>query len=115
MPYSIYTYENVSMGAAAIQSALDILNDSDKQQFLNNVEQWSCGMEYQMFDSIKYSSIYCKMDCKVLMGGYCVFRDWMLEHTEFVLDSYITIQSCASWFMLKSGCYENVFQISGVL
>ena len=28
------------------------------------------GMEHQMFDLIGYSSIYCKMDCKVLMDGY---------------------------------------------
>ena len=27
----------------------------------------------------------------------------------------ITIQSMASSFMLKSGCYEHVYQISGVL
>ena len=68
-----------------------------------------------MFDLIKYSSIYCKMDCKVLMDGYCVFRDWMLEHTELDVDRYTTIQSLASSFMLRSGCYDNVFQISGVL
>ena len=43
VPYDIYTYENVSTGAASIQSALDILNDSDKQQFLKNVEQWWYG------------------------------------------------------------------------
>ena len=41
----IRTYGNVSMGAASIQSALDTLNDFDKQHFLNNVEQWNCGME----------------------------------------------------------------------
>ena len=34
MPDNIYTHEHVSMGAASIQSALDMLNDSDKQQFL---------------------------------------------------------------------------------
>ena len=49
------------------------------------------------------------------MDGYCVFRDWMLEHTEIDVDSYITIQPLASSFMFKSGCYENVFQTSGVL
>ena len=32
MPYEIYTYENVSNGSVYIQSALDMLNDSDKQQ-----------------------------------------------------------------------------------
>ena len=103
------------MGAASIQSALDILNDSDTQQFSNNVEQWNCGMANQMFDFITYSGIYCKMDCKALMDGYCVFRDWVLEHAGLAVDSYITIQSLASSFMLKSGCYEHVFQISGAL
>ena len=106
MPYNVYTYKNVSMGVASIQSALDILKDEDKQQqFLDNIKKWDCilgkGMDNQMFDLIKYSSIYCKMDCKVLMGGYDVFRKWMLEWTELDVDYYITIQSLASAYMLK--------------
>ena len=44
-----------------------------------------------------------------------VFLHWVLEHTELDVDSYIAIQSLASSFMLKSGCYEHVVQISGVL
>jgi hypothetical protein len=67
MPYNIYTYENVSMGACSIQSALGVLKADDKQQFLDNLEKWDCILGNQMFDLIKYSSIYCKMDCKVLM------------------------------------------------
>ena len=31
MPYSDYTYENVTMGAWSIQSALGILKDEDKK------------------------------------------------------------------------------------
>ena len=73
MPYNIYTYENVSMSAASIQSALFILSDSDKQPFLDNLEKWNCNMDNQMFGLIEYSSIHCKVDCKVLMDGYCVF------------------------------------------
>ena len=119
MPYNVYTYENVNMGACSIQSALDILKDDDKQQFLDNLEKWDCilgkGMDNQMFDLIKYSSIYCKMDCKVLMDGYEVFRGWILEHTELDVDNFITIQSMASPFMLKSGCYDNVYQVSGAI
>ena len=109
MPYGVYTYENVEMGACRIQDAIDILKDDDKQQFLDNIEKWDCilgkGMDNQMFDLLKYSSIYCKMDCKVLMNGYEVFRKWMLEHTGLDVDNFITIQSMASSFMLKSGCY----------
>ena len=68
-----------------------------------------------MFDLIKYSSIYCKMDCKVLMNGYEMFRQWMLEHTQLDVDNFITIQSMASSFMLKPGCYDNVYQVPGVI
>ena len=107
------------MGACRIQSALDILKDDDKKQFLDNLGNWDCilgnGMDNQMFDLIKYSSIYCKMDCKVLMDGYEVFRGWMLEHTQLDVDNCITIQSMASSFMLKSGCYDNVYQVSGAI
>ena len=75
------------MGACSIQSALDMLKDDDgKQHVLNNLENWGCilgkGRDNQMFDLIKHSNIYCKMGCKVLVGGYEVFRGWMLEHTD---------------------------------
>ena len=119
MPYGVYTYQKVEMGACRIHDALNILKDDDKQHFLHNIEKWGCilgkGMDDQMFGLLKYSSIYCKMDCKVLMDGYGVFKQWMLEHTELDVDHFITIQSMASSFMLKSGCYGNVYQISGVL
>ena len=39
----------------------------------------------------------------------------MLEHTELDVDSFITVQSMASSFMLKSGCDDNVYQVSGVI
>ena len=55
------------------------------------------------------------MNCKVLMAGYEVFRSWIFEHTGLDVDNSITIQSMASTFMLKSGCYQHVYQISGLL
>ena len=55
------------------------------------------------------------MDCKGLMDGYEVFRGWMLEHTGLDVGNSITIQSMASTFMKKPGCYDNVYQISGAL
>ena len=47
------------------------------------------------------------------MDGYEVLRGWMLEHTGLDVGNFITIQSMASTFMLKPGCYDNVYQISG--
>ena len=49
------------------------------------------------------------------MDGYEVFRGWMLEHTELDVDNFITIQYMASSFMLKSGCYDNVYQVPGAI
>ena len=75
MPYGVCTYENVNIGAASVQSALDVLkDDEDKQHVLDNLETWDCVLGNGMFDITKYSSICCKMDCKVLMEGYGVFR-----------------------------------------
>ena len=94
------------MGACSIQGALDVLNtEDDNTHLLDNIETWNCvlgkDMNTHMFDLIEYSSIKCKLDCKVLMGGYEVFRSWMLEHTGLDIDHYVTIQSPASDFMLK--------------
>ena len=63
MPYNVYTYKNVNMDACSIKSALDILKDADnKKHFLDNLENWDCilgkGMDNQLFDLIRYSSIY---------------------------------------------------------
>ena len=91
-----------------------VLNDSEQQQFLDHINKWNCCLDNHMFGLITYSSIYCKMDCKVLMYGYGDFRGWILEHTELTIYHYITFQSLASALMLKSGCYNNLFQISGV-
>ena len=55
------------------------------------------------------------MDCKASMDGYEVFRQWMLEHTESDVYNYITIQPMASPFMLKPGCYDNVYQVPGAI
>ena len=38
MPYNVYTYKNVNMGACSIQPALATPKDGDKQQFLDNLE-----------------------------------------------------------------------------
>ena len=120
MPYGVYTHQNVNMGACCIQDALDIrLKDEDKQQLLDNIEKWGCvlgkGMNNHMFYLFRYSSNYCKMDCKVLMDGYEAFRGWVLEHTKLDVENCIAIQSMASKSMLFTGCYGNVYQISGVL
>ena len=49
------------------------------------------------------------------MEGYEVLRKWVLNWTGLDVDNYITIQSLASSFMFKNGCYDNVYQLSGAV
>ena len=69
-PYNVYNYENISMGACSIESALDILKDVDKQQlFVRQCQTCGCSMDNQMFGLTNYSYMYCQMYCKVIMDG----------------------------------------------
>ena len=81
IPYNVYTYEHVSMGACSIQDALGVLKQEYKQQFLDNLETWNCipgkGMDKQMCDLIKYSSFLFVRWIVRFLWVDIVFRDWM--------------------------------------
>ena len=118
MPYNIYTQNNLNRRYIPILEAIHHVADKDREQFINNIDKWSCrghGHRFNDFDIIKYSSEYCKLDCTVLHKGYDIFRDWILKYTELDIDKYITIQSLASDYKLKDGCYDKVASFSGVI
>lgn len=118
MPYKIYTQENISKVYIPILEAIHHISDKDRDQFIDNIDRWQCrgeGHRFNEFNIIKYSSEYCKLDCSVLHKGYDIFRDWMLKYTELDIDNYITIQSLASDYKLKEGCYDKVATFSGVI
>ena len=113
---------DMSTGACELGDVTLISSCFDKQSdidaFIENIDKWECrggGHRYNDFDIIKYASQYCKIDCSVLKQGYEVFRNWILEYTGLDVDDYITIQSIASRFKLKTGCYDGVAQLSGVV
>ena len=118
IPYNIYTQNNLNRRYIPILEAIHHVADKDREQFINNIDKWSCrghGHRFNDFDIIKYSSEYCKLDCTVLHKGYDIFRDWMLKYTVLDIDKYITIQSLASDYKLKEGCYDKVASFSGVI
>ena len=115
MPYKIYTPDNIKKVYIPIQEAIKHIKIEDKEKFLENIDKWECRDNGHDFNIIKYSSEYCKLDCSVLHKGYNIFRDWMLEYTGLDIDNYITIQSLASDYKLKQGCYDKVASFSGII
>ena len=118
MPYKIYTTSHIKRKYMPILEAVQHIPEKDVETLINNIDRWGCREKppnFNNFDIIKYSSEYCKLDCTVLHKGYDIFREWMLEYTDLDIDNYITIQSLASDYTLKEGCYDDVAMFSGVI
>ena len=67
------------------------------------------------YDILEYAKIFCQMDCTVLRQGYETFRQMIFEITNGLdVDDDATIQSLAHDYVLKEGCFDGVFSLSGV-
>tara|TARA_R110001592_G_scaffold104960_3_gene295255 strand:+ start:7482 stop:10946 length:3465 start_codon:yes stop_codon:yes gene_type:complete len=116
MPYDIYTEKNVAKQFVAIDEILKsvyIKDDEDKKILLNNIKKWKCGGE--LVDIIRYSLIYCRIDCEVLEKGYNKFRGWILKDLKGIdIDNVLTISSVAMLYMRIANCFEGVYKVAGV-
>jgi len=131
MPYGIYNeIGNVNKRFVPINIVLNgndkyghvFLKQNQKKQFSYNLEKWELIRKDGTYDIIEYSKKYCEMDCIVLRDGYNTFRKWILElenintHESLNLDinDIMTSASLAHKFMIENGCYNQVYQLSGV-
>ena len=119
IPYKIYTIQNVKRVFVPILEASRYIKENQQQQFIANIDKWECrdtGARFNYFNIMKYASKYCEIDCDVLMSGYEKYREWFLEEPIGLdIDNYITLQSLASAYELKAGCYNSVAMVSGVI
>ena len=106
MIYNLYTTENIK------KRLVEIPEDAP-EAFYENARKWGCMKDGGLIDIIKYSDVYCKMDCEVLQKGYELFRKWMLEITHLDINEYCSLASIANDTMYE--CYEDVYQVSGVV
>lgn len=114
MPYSLYNKETISKRFIDIDYVLDnFIDDKDKEQFLNNIKRWNLQKD-NTYDIVKYSEEYCFIDCDILQKGYNIFRTWMLETVSIDINKIMTIASLAHRYFVNEGCYDGVFQLSGV-
>jgi hypothetical protein len=114
MPYDLYNTPGIiQQRYINIDYALTFVKENDKKQFLDNIEKWNFEKDGK-YDIIEYSSKYCEIDCDVLRSGYNKFREWMLTITELDIDSYLTLASMGDNFLIKEGCYEDVFSLGGI-
>jgi hypothetical protein len=113
MPYTLYNDDNIAKRFVSIEEALKVVADDEKVQFLNNISRWNLQVD-DTYDIIKYSSMYCEIDCKILSQGYNTFRKWIKETFKLDIDFILTGASLAHQYFVNEGCYEGVNELGGV-
>jgi len=113
MPYTLYNDENIAKRFVSIEEALKVIADDEKEQFLNNITRWNLQVD-DTYDIIKYSSMYCEIDCKILGQGYNTFRKWIKETFKLDIDYILTGASLAHQYFVNEGCYDGVNELGGV-
>ena len=113
MPYKLYTEENIAKRYVSIEEALKVVADDEKIQFLQNITRWNLQVA-DTYDIIKYSSMYCEIDCKILHDGYNTFRKWIKETFKLDIDFILTGASLAHQYFVNQGCYDGVNELGGV-
>jgi hypothetical protein len=113
MPYTLYTEENINKRYVCIEDALKLVANVEKVQFLQNIKRWNLQVD-DTYDIIKYSSMYCEIDCKILHDGYITFRKWIKEIFKLDIDFILTGASLAHQYFVNQGCYDGVNELGGV-
>lgn len=116
MPYHLYTDENVENKYIHVSKAISGGSSSanDMIKFKENCMKWDCISDEGNIDLIKYSKIYCEMDCDVLEAGYNSFRKSSLETFNIDINNYMSAGSIAEAFMQKENVYSGSSKIGGV-
>jgi hypothetical protein len=115
MPYTLYNEENIKERWVLISKALELLPKEEHEQFLSNIERWNLrNGGGACYDIIKYSSMYCEIDCKILCDGYNTFRKWIKETFKLDIDFILTGASLAHQYFVNEGCYDGVNELGGV-
>ena len=116
MPYKLYSEPNaINKRFYSINYVLEkYIKPYEREQFLLNIEKWNLSKDGETYDIIEYSKNYCLIDCEITAQGYLTFKKWMEDLTKINVDKCLTITSISKNYLIKEGCYENCYKISGI-
>jgi hypothetical protein len=113
--HKLYTAENIEKKFINIDYALSFLKtDEEKEQFIQNIQDWNLQGENNTFDCLEYSANYCLKDCEILMKGYDKFKNMVIDSVNINIDNILTIPSLSHNYFIREGCYDEVNEIGGI-
>ena len=113
MPYPVYNTPNIAKGWATVKECKKALKQKDRSVFVANCKKWNC-INGDRVDILEYSARYCEIDCIVLRAGYLKFSEMMQETCGLNIDHYVSIASMADEYLIKEGCYNGCYSMSGI-
>ena len=115
MPYDLYTQENIKDFECSLEEAKKYLKEEDHEQFEKNLIENRLIHNNGKFDHIGYAIYYCKKDVEVFTKGFLQFREGLLNDLELDAFAYNSISSMADDYLIKMGCYEDVYPLQGTV
>ncbi|CAL6029092.1 DNA_polymerase [Hexamita inflata] len=118
-PYDYYTEELYLGNVGDIKEACKYIKASESQ-FRTSLQKADAMLDEEHFDMFKYCEFYCKQDVIILAKAVYQFRENLKnEYKEQGLDidlfNYLTISSLAIDIQKQLGCFEDCYEVSGVL
>ena len=100
MPYGIYNLENINKKWIDIEyTKINYLEKNQWNQFDYNLKKWNLINNKNEFNIIKYSIMYCHLDCEILEKGYNIFKNWINESLKLDIDDILTSASLADKYL----------------
>jgi len=113
MPYDLYTEENIKINYLDRDYCLSFVKEDEREKYLDNCNKWDCFIGDKI-NILKYSGKYCFIDCLVLKQGYEKFRELVKTGIGLDITNYMTLPSMANDYLVREGCYDKVYKLSGV-
>ena len=114
-PYELYNEKNVKKGMCSIEEAIQYLkNDQDTIKFKENVKKLKLMIDDKNFNHIGYARYYCERDIEVMMKGYFIFKEWVLNDLGINIDNFLTISSISDRYFKEKECYSGCKYICGI-
>lgn len=115
LPYGAYNKETVNKKTIKIDYAVSHLKDpTDEKEFIENIDKWGLRVDEDSFKHIKYSSIYCRLDCIVNKLGFDIYRKDVKKVTGLDIIDYVSNASIADNYYKSKGCFDGCYELSGV-
>ena len=83
---------------------------------MNNLKKWDCQNDDGTYDLLKYSKIYCEMDCQVLKLGMEKWAElWEEIDPRIDVNEFYSLPSLAQYYFKINDCFEGCVQLCGSL